>query len=101
MQTIGNFVFKGLEKKNGGEFTNERGQLIKYPESYQLKVDEIKDGVVSERKLKVSVDNDKLVQKLMRKNIYDKIDLQCEIEFGNGSVAKVVPIDLVDSNNKQ
>ena len=101
MQTVGNFVFKGLEKREKGEFTNDRGQLIKYPESYQLKVDEIKDGVVNERKLKIAITNDTLVQKLFKKNIYDKIDLLCDVELSNSSLAKVVPVDLVNSNNKE
>ena len=99
MQAIGKFIFKSLEKKQGGEFTNEKGQLVKYSESYQLKIDENKDGVISERKLKVLADNNTLVQKLMKKNAYDKIELLCDVEF-YGSVAKVIPIDLVDSNNR-
>lgn len=99
MQAVGKFIFKSLEKKDGGEFINERGQKVNYPESYQLKIDENKDGVINERKLKVSKDNDILVQKLMKKSPYDTIELKCEIEF-YGSVAKVIPIDLVNSNNK-
>lgn len=99
MQSSGKFIFKSLERKDGGKFINERGQEISYSPSYLLKVDENKDGVINERKLKIPDTNNNLIQKLMKKNPYDQIELICNIDF-YGSVAKVVPIDLVDSNNK-
>lgn len=99
MQARGKFIFKGLERKDGGKFTNERGQQVDYAESYQLKVDENVDGVIDERKLKVAITNDVLVQKLMKKKAYDEIELLCEIRF-YGSFARVIPVDLIDSNNK-
>ena len=52
MQARGKFVFKSLERKEGGKFINEKGEEINYGASYQLKVDENKDGVINERKLK-------------------------------------------------
>jgi hypothetical protein len=100
MQAKGKFIFKSLERKDGGKFTNERGQVINYDASYQLKVDENKDGVINERKLKISQKNDLLIQKLMKKNPYDQIELLCDIEF-YGSVAKVIPVDLVDNSNNK
>ena len=74
MQAKGIFLFKSLERKDGGKFTNERGQLVDYAESYQLKVDENVNGVINERKLKVAINNDTLIQKLMKKQPYDKIE---------------------------
>jgi len=99
MQAVGKFIFKSLERKDGGKFTNERGQEVNYDASYQLKVDENKDGVINERKLKISQKNDVLIQKLMKKNPYEPIELLCDIDF-YGSVCKVIPVDLIDSNNK-
>lgn len=99
MQAKGKFIFKSLERKDGGEFVNEKGQNVKFDASYQLKVDENNDGVINERKLKVSQKNDALIQKLMKKNPYDSIELICEIQM-YGSMAKVIPVDLIDSNNK-
>jgi len=99
MQARGKFIFKSLERKDGGKFTNERGQEVNYDASYQLKVDENKDGVINERKLKISQKNDVLIQKLMKKNPYEPIELLCDIDF-YGSVCKVIPVDLIDSNNK-
>lgn len=99
MQAKGKFIFKSLVKKEGGKFINERGQEINYNASYELKVDENKDGVINERKLKISEDNSILVQKLMKKNPYEPVELLCDIDF-YGSVCKVIPVDLIDSNNK-
>lgn len=99
MQSKGKFVFKSLEKKDGGKFINEKGQEVVYDSSYQLRIDENKNGVISERKLKISQKNDILIQKLMKLQPYDKIELLCDIDF-YGSVAKVIPVDLIDSNNK-
>lgn len=99
MQARGKFIFKSLTKKDGGKFTNERGQEVSYDESYELKVDENNDGSINERKLKVSKDNDVLIQKLYKKNVYEPIELICEVQM-YGSMAKVIPVDLVDSNNK-
>ena len=42
---------------------------------------------------------DLLIQKLMKKNPYESIELKCDIEL-YGSVAKVIPVDFIDSTNK-
>ena len=100
MQCRRKFLFKSLERKDGGKFTNEKGQVINYDASYQLKVDENKDGVINERKLKIPEKNNTLVQKLMKKNAYDPIELLCDIDF-YGSVCKVIPVDLIDNSNNK
>ena len=100
MQARGKFIFKSLERKDGGEFVNEKGQNVKFDASYQLKVDENNNGVISERKLKVSQKNDVLIQKLMKKNPYDPIELVCDIQM-YGSMAKVIPVDLIDNSNNK
>ena len=99
MQAKGKFIFKSLQRKEGGKFTNDKGQEINYNASYELKVDENKNGVINERKLKIPESNNILIEKLNKKNAYDSIDLLCDIDF-YGSVAKVIPVDLIDSNNK-
>ncbi len=100
MQARGKFIFKSLERKDGGEFVNERGQNVKFDASYQLKVDENSDGVINERKLKISQKNDILIQKLMKKNPYEQIELLCDIQM-YGSMAKVIPVDLIDNSNNK
>lgn len=100
MRSIGEFIYKGIEKRDGGEFTNDKGQNIKYNESYVLKVDESTEKGIFERRLKIDVNNTALVDKLKAKKPYEPIKLLCDITFYGNSV-KVIPVDLyIDSNNK-
>lgn len=100
MNCVGEFIYKGIEKREGGEFTNDKGQNIKYNESYILKIDESTDKGIFERKLKIDLKNNSLIDKLKNKKPYEPIKLLCDINFFGNNV-KVVPVDLyVDSNNK-
>lgn len=94
MKAVGEFVFKGLDRKDGGEFTNERGQLVKYNSKYVLKVDEVLEGSINERKLNISEDNKALIDKIKTLKAYDKIKLECDILLYQNS-AKVVPVAIV------
>lgn len=100
MRAKGNFVFKGLDKRKAGEFTNDKGQVVKYDESTILKVDEItEDGEINERKLKIDANNTFLIDKLKKLKPYDNIILECDVLLYANS-AKVVPVAICDSNNK-
>lgn len=97
MKAKGEFVFKGLDKRDGGEFVNDKGQAIKYNESYILKVDEqSEDGSINERRLKIDVNNTILVDRLKKLKAYDKISLECDVLLYQNS-AKVVPVAIIDS----
>lgn len=96
MKAVGKFVYKGLEKKDGGEFTNDKGQNIKYDASYQLKLDEDVEGSINERKLKISVNNTGLISALQKLKPYQEIELECDIILYPSS-AKVVPVAIVGS----
>lgn len=93
MQTKGEFVFKCLDTRDGGEFTNSNGQVVKYDSCYVLKVDELSDKGISERKLKIDKNNTSLISKLKSLQAYDKITLICNVVL-YGANAKIVPIDL-------
>ena len=99
MKCVGEFVFKGIEEREGGEFTNSQGQNVKYNASYVLKVDEKTEKGIYERRLKVSKDNSDLVNKLKAVEEYTKIWLSCEVSF-YGNKVMVIPVDLVNGNNK-
>lgn len=88
-----NVVFKGLAKREGGEFTNDRGQKVTYDESYLLKFDEEVNGEVFERRLKFPITNKQLANKLKDLDIYSKIVLICDVQLYTSS-AKIVPVDL-------
>lgn len=98
MISKGEFVFKSVEKRDGGKFTNDRGQDITFDTAYVLKVDELTNQGIYERKLKIDKNNTALVNKLHNLKPYDKITLICEISL-YGSQARVIPVDI-DSNNK-
>lgn len=98
MRCKGEFVFKSVEKREGGSFTNDKGQSVNYDMAYILKVDELTQNGIYERKLKVDKANSVLFSKLQGLKPYDRINLICDVVL-YGSNAKVIPIDL-DSNNK-
>lgn len=98
MKCKGEFVFKSVEKREGGSFTNGEGQVVNYDMAYVLKVDELTQNGIFERKLKIDKANSVLLNKLQNIKPYDKINLICDVVL-YGANAKVIPIDL-DSNNK-
>ena len=99
MKAIGEFVYKGLEKRDAGKFVNDKGQEINYKDSYILKVDEVFEGSVNERKLKIDKENLGLVEALKKLKLYDRVNLECEVLLYQNS-AKVVPVAICNSNNK-
>lgn len=86
-------VFKGLSRREGGQFTNDKGQQVTYDDSYVLKFDEEVNGEVYERRLKFPTTNKELASKLKELKVYSKIKLICDVQLYTSS-AKIVPIDL-------
>lgn len=93
MKCRGSFKIKSLTKKNGGEFKNDRGEIIKYKESYSLKVDEQADGNIYERTFKIAVDSP-LVAQLTNLKPYDDIVLEFDVNI-YGTRTTIVPVALV------
>lgn len=92
MECRGKFKFKQLVRKEGGEFTNNRGQLIKYKDSYALKVDEQTENGIYERTFKIPTDS-KLVEELLIKKPYSDITLVFNISFYGNSI-KAIPVEI-------
>lgn len=92
MKCIGKFKFKGLVKREGGSFTNDKGQEITYNASYLLKVDESTENGIYERGFKIPEDS-KLVLPLSKLQPYQDITLEFEVNFYGNSI-KVVPIAI-------
>ena len=99
MKCKGEFVFKSVEKREGGSFTNQQGQAVQYDMAYVLKVDETNDEGIFERKLKIDKANTVLLNKLRNFKPYDKIILICDVVL-YGANARVIPVDIDNSNNK-
>lgn len=94
MYCEGNFKFKGILKKDAGTFKNDKGEVINYPEKYELKVDEIdEDGLINERLFKLPIDS-KLIATLVTFKPYQDINLTFDVSFLKSGSVKVTPVDV-------
>lgn len=95
MKCKGNFVYKSLEKRSGGEFTNDKGQVIKYDEAYILKVDEETDNGIMERKFKFPTTNKVFSDILRELEPYTRVCIEFDVSLFNNQV-RLLPICLVE-----
>lgn len=79
MKCKGDFIFRGIERREGGNFVNEKGQTISYKPSYKIKVDEVTDNGVFERVLKVDENNAQLINDFRVLDIYQKIQITFDV----------------------
>lgn len=94
MKCEGNFVFKSIEKKDGGEFVNDKGQSIKYEPTYRVVVDEIVNSKIVQRMFKFSSKNTALFEKFKNINPYESIVIAFDVEVYQSSV-KLTPYDVL------
>lgn len=88
-----NAVFKSVTQRDGGEFTNDKGEVIKYDPAFVVKFDEETESGIIERRLKFPTTNKALEHKLKELEPYTKITLICDVQLYSSS-AKVLPIDM-------
>lgn len=88
-----NIVFKGINKRDGGEFVNDKNENVKFDEAYVIVFDEPTDKGFTERRLKFPTTNKTLYNKLSPLEPYSKICLICDVTLYSSN-AKVLPIDL-------
>lgn len=93
MKCRGNFKFKAMTKRDAGEFTNNNGELIKYNESYSLKVDEITNEGIYERTFRVATDSS-IIKALENAKPYDDIVIEFDVKFYNNRNS-VIPVAIV------
>lgn len=97
MKTEGIFIFKSIKEREGGEFTNQSGQVIKYPASHQVKFDEYVEGESIERKIKVSNEQIQLIASLQNLKPYSKAKLGFDVGFNsNGCYLKLVSAEPIE-----
>ena len=94
MKCEGNFVYKGIEERKGGEFTNERGQVIKFDPAFKLTLDEINNGKVETRTFTFSKNNTELYDKFKDLKLYSEIIVAFDVVISRSNV-KLVPFDMV------
>lgn len=93
MKCYGNFKYKGLTKRDGGEFVNSKGEKVSYKPSFSLKLDELTESGIYERVFKIAEDSP-LVNSLKDKKLYEDITLEFDVSFyTNGP--RVLPIQLI------
>lgn len=91
----GQVVYKGVEKREGGSFKNDKGQEVEYTSSYLLKFDELVDGDPIERKVKFPSQNKELYNKFKELDVYTKVTVEFEVKMGQNT-CKLIPVAIVD-----
>lgn len=94
MKCEGRFIYKSIERKEGGEFTNDKGQVIKYNPTYAVKVDEVRGDKIIDRIFKFPETNQELANKFKQVNPYEDIIIAFDIEIYNSNV-RLLPIDVI------
>lgn len=79
MEARGQFTFKSITPADGGSFTNEKGQVINYNPSYLLKLDELVEDKIFERRFKIQLENKTLIDSLLTLKPYDKINMKFDV----------------------
>ena len=93
MKCRGKFNFRGITKKDGGEF--KRGEeTIKYNESYSIKLDENTDKGIMERTFKLPIDSP-AVQQFQNLKLYQEIEIEFEVTIYSTRIS-LVPVAVIN-----
>ena len=90
MNCKGRFIFRYIEKKEAGSFTDENGREIRYDSSYNLKLDEIVEGKPVERKFKIPLTDKNLANDFFNLEAYSPCEVTFDISLFANSV-KLTP----------
>ena len=93
MKCKGLFKFKCMEKKEAGDFINDKGQKVEYPAKYLLKVDEVEEEGFSERSFKVALDSD-LIPQLSGIKPYTDVEIDFDLQFIKSGSISLTPISI-------
>ena len=93
MKVKGIFMFKSVQEREKGSFTNKKtGKVIDYDSCYVLVADEVEEsGKITERRFKIAKENVDLVNELSVLDPYTKINLVFDISIYSAN-AKLVPV---------
>lgn len=94
MRCEGSYNFRSLEKREAGEFINERGLKIKYPEAYKLNVDEQIEGKIYTRTFVFPITDKNLYDIISTLSLYDPIIITFDV-LNNRNNIKLVPVDVI------
>jgi len=95
MKVKGLFMFKSIQKREKGSFTNkETGEIIEYGSCYVLVADEVDEsGKITERRFKVDEEANYLVGQLSTLDPYTKIEIEFDIALYSSN-AKLTPVNF-------
>ena len=93
MKAKGIFMYKSLQQREKGSFTNkETGEIINYDECYVLVADEINDsGKMTERRFKISKEDNVLAGEFSSLDPYTKVEIEFDVAVYSSN-AKLVPV---------
>lgn len=95
MKAKGLFMYKSIQKREKGKFTNsETGEVIEYDACYILVADEIEEsGKITERRFKVAEENTNLINEFSVLDPYTKIEIKFDVALYSSN-AKLTPVDF-------
>lgn len=94
MKAKGLFMFKDLQDREKGSFTNqETGEVVEYDACKILVCDELDGSKIKERRFKLSDENASLINDLKSLEPYTKITLEFDVVIYNSN-AKIIPISF-------
>lgn len=97
MKCSGEFVFKTIEQRQGGQFTSTTGQVINYPACYVIKADEVStDNMINERKFKVDIKNTSLVSRFKDLESYTKCIFDFDVTISANNRVNMVLVDFTN-----
>ena len=97
MILTGEFKYKGLSTVDAGTYPDKTtGKEISYDGFYHLWVDEIRDNRAIERKLRIELDNEILINKLRTLELFASIKLEVDLFFDyNNKPYKIVATKFI------
>ena len=95
MKAKGLFMFKSIQKREKGSFTNkETGEVIEYGSCYVLVADEVEEsGKITERRFKIDEEANYLVGQLSALEPYTKIEIEFDVALYSSN-AKLIPVNF-------
>jgi len=97
MKAKGLFMFKSIQKREKGSFTNqETGEVINYDACYILVADEIEEsGKITERRFKVTEEDTILIGQLSVLEPYTKVEIEFDVALYSSN-AKLTPTNFYE-----
>lgn len=95
MKAKGLFMFKSIQKREKGSFTNkETGEVIEYGSCYVLVADEVEEnGKITERRFKIAEEDNYIIGQLSTLDPYTKIQIEFDVVLYSSN-AKLTPVDF-------